>query len=40
MSTCMKKFYFHMKFLKSGFVANVKWREEPGFGLLHHKFLT
>ena len=28
MSVCMKKFYFHMKSLKSGFVANVKWRKE------------
>ena len=26
-----------MKLLKSRFVANVKWREEPGFGMLHHK---
>ena len=35
MSVCMKKFYFPIKLLKIGFVANVKWREEPGFGLLH-----
>ena len=22
--------------VKSGFMANVKWREEPGFGMMHH----
>ena len=34
MSFCMQSFYFSIKLLKSGFVANVKWREEPGFGML------
>ena len=33
----MKKFYFTIKLLKRGFVANAKWRKEPGFGMLHHK---
>ena len=32
----MKNFYFPLKLLKSGFMANVRWREEPGFGMLHH----
>ena len=32
----MKKFYFTIKLLKRGFVANAKWRKEPGFGMLHH----
>ena len=31
MSICMKNVYCPLKLLKSGFVANVKWREEPGF---------
>ena len=35
-SNCMKKFYFTIKLLKRGFVANAKWRKEPGFGMLHH----
>ena len=30
MSICMKMFYFTIKLLKIGFVANVKYREEPG----------
>ena len=34
----MKKFYFTIKLLKRGFVANAKWRKEPGFGMLHHIF--
>ena len=39
MSICMKKnYYFPIKLLKSGFVANVKYGEEPGFGMLHHKY--
>ena len=37
MSVCIKK-YFQTNLLKSGFVTNVKWREEPGFGMLHHIF--
>ena len=39
MSVCIKLFHFLMKLLtgKSGFVANDKWREKPGFGMLHHK---
>ena len=40
MSICMKNFYFPMKLFKSGFVANVNKREEPGFGMLHHIYLT
>ena len=36
MSICMKNFYFSIKLLKKGFVANAKWRKEPGFGILHH----
>ena len=31
-----EKCYFSLQLLKSGFVANVKWQEEPGFGMLHH----
>ena len=27
---------FPIKLLKSGFVASVKYREEPGFGMLHY----
>ena len=38
MSIRIKNFYFPIKLLKSGFLANVKWREEPGFGMLHHNF--
>ena len=35
---CMKFFYFRINsFNQSGFVANVKWREEPRIGMLHHK---
>ena len=39
MSVCIKLFHFLMKLLtgKSGLVANDKWREKPGFGMLHHK---
>ena len=33
-----KKKYFAIK-LHCGFVANTKWQEEPGFGMLHHKCL-
>ena len=32
----MQEKIFDNKLHKSGFVANVKWREEPGFGMLHH----
>ena len=32
MSICMKHFYFPIKLLKSGFVANVKQRGEPSIG--------
>ena len=28
---------FPTKLLKTGFVANDKWRQVPGFDLLHHK---
>ena len=38
MSICIKEFYFPIKLLKSGFMANVKQREEPGFGMAHHKY--
>ena len=27
---------FPIKLLKTGFVANEKWRQAPGFDLLHH----
>ena len=33
MSICMKNVCISIKLLKSGFVANVKWREEPGIGM-------
>ena len=36
MSNCLKKYIFHIKSLKTGFVANEKWRQAPGFELLHH----
>ena len=32
------KKYFHIKLLKTGFVANDKWRQAPGFDLLHHNW--
>ena len=28
---------FPTKLLKTGYVANDKWRQAPGFDLLHHK---
>ena len=31
-------FYIPIKLLKSGLVANVKEREKPDFGMLHHIF--
>ena len=31
-----KIYLFSNKILKTGFAANVKWKEEPGFGMLHH----
>ena len=37
MSIYTKKSYFSHKLFKSGFVAYVKWREDTGFGMLHHK---
>ena len=43
MSNCIKKNIFHIKLLKNGFMANDKWRQAPGFELLHHiywQFLT
>ena len=40
MSICMKVFCLPIKLFKRGFVANVKWREEPGFGMLHHTIMT
>ena len=36
MSNCLKKNIFHIKLLKTGIVANDKWRQAPGFELLHH----
>ena len=33
MSVYMNNGYYPIKLLKSGFVANVKWRKEPGFGI-------
>ena len=33
MSIFVKNNYFAIKLLERGFVANVKWREEPGFGI-------
>ena len=36
MSNCIKKFIFHLKLLKTGFVANNNWRQAPGFDMLHH----
>ena len=30
----MENVYFPRILLKSGIVANVEWREEPGFGML------
>ena len=32
---CLKK----KKILKSGFVANVQWQEEPDLGMLYHIFI-
>ena len=37
MSNYFKKIIFHIKLLKTGFVANEKWRQASGFELLHHK---
>ena len=31
-----EKIYFQIKLLKSAFVANFKWQEEPGFSMWHH----
>ena len=39
MSNCFKKNIFHIKLLKTGFVANDKWRQVPGFEVLRHIFL-
>ena len=39
MSICMKKFHFTIIIIKTGFVTNAKWREQPGFGMLHHIYL-
>ena len=36
MSNCIKKLIFHLKLLNTGFVANDKWRQAPGFDMLHH----
>ena len=35
MSVGMNNFYFPIKLLKNGFVANVKCRAEPSFGMLY-----
>ena len=37
MSNCIKEYIFHIKLLNTGYVANNKWRQAPGFELLHHK---
>ena len=34
----MKNFYFPIKLLETGFVAKVKQREEPDFGMMGHIF--
>ena len=34
MSVCMNNFYFSIKLLKSGIVANAKLRKDPGLGML------
>ena len=39
MSNCIKKLIFHLKLLNNGFVANDKWRQAPGFDMLHHIFV-
>ena len=36
MSNCIKKIIFHLKLLNTGFVANDKWRQVPGYDMLHH----
>ena len=36
MSSCIEKIIFHVKLLKTQFVANDKWRQAPGFDMLHH----
>ena len=38
MWNCTKNLIFPSKLLKTGFGANDKWRQAPGFDLLHHKF--
>ena len=38
MSNCIKKLNFHLKLLDTGFMANDKWRQTPGFDMLHHIF--
>ena len=35
----MKNRYFPIKILKSGFMTNVKQRENPSFGMLHHNLI-
>ena len=40
MSNCIKKLFFHIKLLKTGFVAKDKWRQAPGFVLLDHIMST
>ena len=39
MSNCIKKISFHLKLLNTGFVANDKWRQAPGFDKLHHVYV-
>ena len=37
MLNCTKNFIFPIKLLLTGFLANDKWRQAPGFDLLPHK---
>ena len=36
MSICMIFFYIPINLIKIAFVANAKWQEETGFGMVHH----
>ena len=36
MLNCTEYFIFPIKLRKTGFEANDKWRQVPGFDLLHH----
>ena len=39
MSNCIKKIIFQIKLLKTGLLANDKWRQVPGFELLRHIYV-